>query len=328
MKINILILSVLSLTLFGCNFYKNSAPVRPNSSGKAGEVIIVIEDKLWDGKAGDTIFYTLGAPFGVMPQDEPMFDVVQIPHDAFKNIFKTHRNIIFIDVSSQHPDPKVTKTTDKWANSQLIYHFYAPNDTSFITLWSKHKDEVIKTIFNAEMTRYKNAFIGFQNEEGKSKIAKKYNISIDLTSEYHVDELKDNFCWASRETEISSQGIFIYDYPYTDTNTFTRDYLVAKRNQVLKANVPGPNEGTYMQTETRAPITVEDISINGNYAMLMRGLWYTENYFLGGPFVSITMLDEKRNRIITVEAYVYAGKQKKKLYVWQTESIIRTLKIL
>ena len=317
----------LSTIIISCNYYDDKEPYKANISGKAGEVIIIINEKLWEGMVGDTIFYSLSVPFGVMPQDEAIFDVVQIPHEAFKNIFKTHRNLIFIDIGIQNTESKVTKSTDKWANSQLVYHFYAPNDTAFIAIWEKYKDNIIETIFNEEMIRYRNAFVGFQNDEAKQKILNKYNLSIDLTTEYSIDVLDDHFCWISRETQISSQGIFIYDYPYTDSNTFTLDYLVEKRDEITKANVPGPNDGTYMQTETRVPIYFEETTINGNYAFLMRGLWRTENYFLGGPFVSITMLDEQRNRIVTVETYIYAGKQKKKLYLWQTESIIRTLEI-
>jgi len=76
------------------------------------------------------------------------------------------------------------------------------------------------------------------------------------------------------------------------------------------------------------PFVVEEINLNGEYAFVIRGLWHTKNYFMGGPFVSITTLDKDRNRIVTVETFVYAGKQRKKLYLWQVESIIKTLKIL
>ncbi|MBN2892366.1 MAG: DUF4837 family protein [Bacteroidales bacterium] len=324
----LILTSFLTLFFYSCNFYENSNPVKPNATGKAGEIIVVIQDNLWEGHVGDTIYYALAKPFDVLPQDEATFDVVQIPHDAFQNIFKSHRNIIFINVSSQHPEKKLTLTIDKWANSQLVYHFYAPNDTAFIDLWEKNIDGVLKNIFKEEMKRYQRAYSSFQNDVAKRNVEEKYNIYLAIPNEYHVDVLDDHFCWISRETDISSQGILIYDYPYVDSNTFTLDYLVKKRNQITKSKVPGPNNGTYMQTETRAPIVTEQMTLNGNYAFMMRGLWYTENYFMGGPFVSFSVLDEKRNRVVTVEAYVYAGKQNKKLYVWQVESVLRSLKIL
>jgi len=319
---------ILPILLAACNTGENKKLIKPNSSGKSGEILVVVQDNIWDRSIGDTIFYSLSEPFGVLPQDEPFFNVVNIPHDAFQNIFKTHRNIIFINISQQHKEPKLTTARDKWANNQLIYNYYAPNDTAFITLWEKTINDVKNAYFNEELSRFQQAYKKYINPQTKDFLATKYNLTVNIPNEYNVDVKKDHFCWISRETDISSQGIFIYDYPYVDTNTFTTDYLIKKRDEITKENVPGPNEGTYMQTEKGMPVKVEKFYLNGNYAYLIRGLWYTENYFLGGPFVSISVLDEARNRIVTIEAYVYAGKKDKKLYLWQTESIIKTLKFV
>ncbi len=326
---NRLLFLISILLIFSCKeFKRENAPIKPNSSGKSGEIVVVINDTYWDGHIGDTILFTLSKPFGVLPQDEPFFNVVHIPFASFQSIFKTHRNIIFIDIDKKYVEPKVKVSRDKWAKYQLIYTFSAPDEQSFLELWQKNVDAMMNAYFNEEMKRYQRAYASDLNEKAMRKIEDKYHISMQIPTGFFLDVEKEHFAWISRETEISSQGIFIYDYPYTDTNTFTTDYLIAKRDLITRKNVPGPNDGTYMQTEKRVPIQSEVINLNGEYALLLRGLWYTENYFLGGPFVSITTLDKERNRIVTVEAYVYAGKQDKKLYLWQTEAIIRTLKIL
>ncbi len=325
-KIIFLFLSILAIS---CNQKKleDSTPIKPSASGKAGEIVVVAPDKQWDNHVGDTIFYTLSQPFPILPQDEAFFDVIHIDPSSFKSVFKTHRNIIFININKSYKKPKVTFEKDRWANSQLIYNFYAPDTASFYKLWQAHSKKLINAYFNKEIKSYQNAFESDLNLEVIKTLKQKYHIYLAIPSTYNLDVKKPHFAWLSRETAISSQGILIYDYPYTDKNTFTTNYLIAKRDEITKKNVPGPNPGTYMQTEKRVPIISEKINLNGQYAILLRGLWYTKNYFLGGPFVSITTLDKKRNRIVTVDAYVYAGKQKKKLYMWQVEAIIRTLKI-
>lgn len=323
-----LALFIVTQIFNSCVTNTSSNPVKPNPTGKAGEIIVVINDSKWNTEVGDTIFYTLSYPFPDLPQDEPFFDVIHIPPSSFQNIFKTHRNIIFINIGVENQEPKITKTQDKWANYQIIYNFYAPDDTSMIKLWSENFEQIKETIFNADLVRFQSAYKNYQNTEAIAKIKKLYNISMEIPSEFNLDELKDDFYWISKETNTTSQGIFIYTYPYTDSNTFTSDYIVAKRDEYLKKYVPGPNNNTYMQTEKQVPMHTEEITLNGNYAFVLRGLWYTENYFMGGPFVNISVLDEKNNRVITVEAYVYAGKQDKKLYLWQTEAVIKTLKIL
>jgi hypothetical protein len=253
---------------------------------------------------------------------------VHIPNSAFENLFKTHRNIIYIDIDEKNTEPKFDQINDKWASNQLIFYFYAPNDSVFIEMWKANVDDIKRKIFLTEISRYQQAFIGNQNKQAVQKIKDKFGISFILPSDYTLDVIKDNFCWISRETEISSQGIFIYDYQYTDSNTFTLDYLIKKRDQITEIFVPGPEKGTYMQTEKQVPLVTEEINLNGQYAYIIKGLWYTENYFLGGPFISVTKHDEKNNRIVTIEAYVYAGKQNKKLYMWQVEAILKSFKIL
>ena len=53
-----------------------------------------------------------------------------------------------------------------------------------------------------------------------------------------------------------------------------------------------------------------------------------ENGFMGGPFVSLTTLDKKRNRVVTIEGYVFAPKFKKRDYIKEVEAIIYSTKFL
>jgi len=320
---------LISITFFwGCKNSNNSTPIKPNPSGKTGEIIVIIPDKQWEGKVGDTIFFALSKPFGVLPQDEPYFNIVHLQKNAFKNIFKTHRNIIFINISKDYPEPKIKIERNIWAKLQLVYRFYAPDTAAFFKLWTENIDGIMQKIYDEELSRYSLSYKKSLNEKAISKIKENFDISLQIPVNYNLDVLKDHFAWISNETNVSSQGIFIYDYPYVDSNTFTTDYIIKKRDMITKLNVPGPTEGSYMQTEKRVPFKVEQMNLNGNYTYVIRGLWYTENYFLGGPFVSYSILDTARNRVVTVEAYIYAGKQEKKLYVWQTEAVLRSIKIL
>ena len=60
----------------------------------------------------------------------------------------------------------------------------------------------------------------------------------------------------------------------------------------------------------------------------LRGLWRTEKAFMGGPFLSYTVLDEKRNRIITAEGFVFAPSLDKRNYVRELQAIIQTVEII
>ena len=50
----------------------------------------------------------------------------------------------------------------------------------------------------------------------------------------------------------------------------------------------------------------EEVEFDGHFALEVRGLWKMENDFMGGPFYSLTIVDEARGRLLTVEGYAYA----------------------
>lgn len=52
-----------------------------------------------------------------------------------------------------------------------------------------------------------------------------------------------------------------------------------------------------------------------------------ENDMMGGPFVSHAVVDELNNRVIVVEAFVYAAGQKKGRFIRKLEASLYTLKL-
>jgi hypothetical protein len=48
---------------------------------------------------------------------------------------------------------------------------------------------------------------------------------------------------------------------------------------------------------------------------------------MGGPFMSLTQLDENRNKIITIEGFVFAPAHKKRELMRQMEAILYSIKI-
>jgi SAM-dependent methyltransferase len=58
-----------------------------------------------------------------------------------------------------------------------------------------------------------------------------------------------------------------------------------------------------------------------------RGNWYLTDDFMAGPFVNYTLVDKKNKRLIVAEGLVYAPNIKKRDYIFELESIIKTLKL-
>ena len=73
--------------------------ILPNVSGKAGEVIVVIEKADWEGALGNEVRELLAADCPWLYIREPLYSVVNVPPGAFADMFKIHRNIVLFQIA-------------------------------------------------------------------------------------------------------------------------------------------------------------------------------------------------------------------------------------
>ncbi len=317
--------------LSACNTVREKA--LPQISGKAGEVVLVVEDQVWKSTA-DTILNILSADVDGLNQSEPMFDVVRIPASAFTEIFQRHRNIISCRIAADSA-ANIKVAQDLWATPQTVVQIVAPSAQAFEQLFSDNRDKITALLLKAEQDRIIKNYATFPDREVMSKLERSASVTMTIPKGYTYDmdtscTLNGDTChfiWISHETPEISQGLFVYYYKYTDTLMLTRDRLLAMRNLMCKRFVGGPADGSYMTTVAYEDVTTfRSFHRRGQYTAELRGLWETHGDFMGGPFVSLTQYDEKRGRIVTVDGFVYAGKKDKRNYMRQIEAILSTMK--
>ncbi|MDA3929146.1 MAG: DUF4837 family protein [Prolixibacteraceae bacterium] len=301
---------------------RNQTSMMKSVTGKAGELVIVIPAKTWKRDAGKSIWDLLAQPQAGLPQGESLFDVINIPEEAFGDIFKTSRNIVITKINSSVEKPTITFQKDVYAYTQAMLSISVKNEKQFVEIVNKNADKILSFFIKAERDRLVLNYSKYTDKALRTKVENKFGVSITIPPGFRVAEQSEDFMWIRNEMQDLSQGVLIYSYPYVNDSTFTSKYLVAKRNVFLKKYVPGPIEGSYMTTETDLPILFNVMKKDGNYAAELRGLWRVENDFMGGPFVSLTMLDLLKKRVLTFDAYVYAPKLDKRNYIRQVEAMI------
>lgn len=323
-KINIILILAL-LLFFSC---RDAEKTLPTITGKAGEVVVVINNNLENSEAGQTLKKILTQEVIGLPQSEPTFDYVNIPENAFTNIFKSHRNIIICEIDKSEEKGQIIIKKDVWARPQIFINIKASNESLLKNLISNNESLILSSILNAENKRIVDNYTQFEDKAITSEIQKKYDISLKIPKGFTLDLAKDNFAWVSHETPQLSQGIFIYYYNYADTSQFNKTNLIQARDEFLQKYVPGPRENSYMSTEHNYEINYHEFMVDSTYIAKLMGLWKVEGDYMGGPFVSYSTPDLKRNRVVTVEGYVYAPRFEKRNYIRQLEGILSTMKVL
>ncbi len=324
-----LIISLFFSFTFSCDSDTKNKILLPGITGKIGELVIVIKKDNWKSKAGNKIRDIFAKKYEYLAQNEPLFDLINIPHNAFSRIFKTHRNIIITQISSSIKKSSISIKKDVFATPQVFISVIAKDEKDFLDILEKSENKIVNYLLQEENNRISKTYKKFENKNINSFLEKKHNISMVIPKSYTLDMDSSGFSWLTNETYTSTQGIFIYHYNYTDSNTFTKNFLLEKREKFLKKNVRTALN-SYMTTEKEFfPVFFQKFRKKERFFTRIRGLWKTNGKDkMGGPFVSLTTLDEKKNKIITIEAYVYKPNKSKRDLLRQLEAILGTFEVL
>lgn len=324
---SLLFMLIITAAISGCKTDRH--PLLPTVTGTAGHVTVILDKAEWDTEIGEEYKRIFGRSYEVLPQYEPVFDVLQVAHKDFSNVFKSNRNIIITEISPEYKESRLLVQKDVWAKPQMVITLYGANDDSIVSVLTRHDDEIIELINDMELKRLEDVNSNNQDFSIVKILRDVHHLSVTVPKGYKLAVDSPDFVWLFyEEANIDvDQSIFIYHYPYTDTNTFTYDYLIAKRDKYLKKYVRGDVEGSYMTTEKQFKPRFMEYSLRGErYVAELRGLWKMEKGIsMGGPFMSITTLDEKRNRVVTVEGMVYAAGYNKRNFMRQVEAIVYSL---
>lgn len=320
----LLTMALVALTITSCSDKKGV--FTPSSSGRAYEILVVVNPDLWERPAGRALYNVLDTDVPGLPQPERSFRIMYTSPENFDTTLKLIRNIIIVDVQGIYTQAKFKYARDVYAAPQLILTIQAPNQTEFEKFVNENKQVIIDFFTRAEMNRQISVLETKHNDLISTKVGSMFDSDIWLPADLNGSKTGDNFFWAGTNTATNDQNFVIYSYPYTDKDAFTKEYFIHKRDSVMKVNIPGSKAGMYMTTDS-STVEVRPIDIHGDYTMESRGLWRMKGDFMGGPFVSHTRLDKANNRIITAEIFVYSPDKLKRNLVRQMEASLYTLKL-
>jgi len=324
MKTRNILLTILlpGILLLAAGCEKEKKPqILPSISGKAGEVEIVSSKAVWESEAGNAIRTVLQAEYPFTPQKESKYRIYNVPPEGFVNVFRLHRNILYVHIADTC-STKMTISKNVWAEPQTMISVFAPDEASAAELILAQDEKICETFEDAERERVIYNAKKFENAGLAQVIRTRFGGSPCFPSSYTLKKDAGDFVWISYETTYTTQGIFIYRFPYTGEQQFTLDELVKKRNEVMKENVPGSNEGSYMITNPVIRPGYWKKSYKGRDFTEIRSLWETYNDYMGGPFISDAFLSSDGKDVIVIEGFVYAPKYDKRDYLRQVEAII------
>lgn len=311
------------LTIASCSEEKRKKVLLPNISGKAGEVIVVIDKGLWEGSIGTVLRDTLTADCPFLPQREPMYNLVDVAPSGFNNMFQIHRNIIVINVSSSVTEPGVVIRKDVWAAPQCVIYINAADSETATELIKANSDKIATTLEQAERDRVIANAKKYEERALAPATEEVIGGTPHYPSGYQLKKKTSDFVWITYAPQGTQQSILAFKYPVVEgEDMMSRTCLTDNINLMLKENVPGMFENTYMTIASGITPSVKYLNYKGHAFAEIRGLWDVYNDYMGGPFVAHAFYSQDGKDMIVLLAFVYAPKYDKRQYLRQVESIL------
>lgn len=353
-QLKISIYFALLIGLFSCSVQQERAlDLLPTAKGGKGEIILVMDSVKWNGKLGDAARKVFNARIDALPQPEPMFSTKFVTASLFRGLLKEHRSIVIITTfDSESPETKYLQGSfteeskervltdssvymftreDEFAKGQQILHLFAKDEEILIRKLQTNKKFIQDKVNKREEEYIKQRIMTTGLDGELEKIMRKsQKLSIKIPGGYRLAKDTSDFFWIRYPELQFDKNIFIAKKPYTSEKQFELDSIISWRNEICKEHLYGDkdrNPNSFIVTESLVPVVSKNVTLTTDkkYAKELRGLWKTNNFTMGGPFIGYVFVDEAQQEICYLEGFIYAPSKHKREYVRELKVTLNSL---
>ncbi len=316
---------LLTFLLASCGQQKvGSFKVDNFSNGKAGEVLLVMDDQYFSESQEKEVTDVLQQPQPAINQIEPMFDVLHFQSADFTSNFVRHRNIVHFDFNPKYNNNLITFDRNPWSNPQIYIKIKGYDVDSCLNLFKTYADTIIGLLYDNDLKRVQYAFKRELEPTIQKTLKEMFGISLYVPMHYFIANQTEDFLWLRFRTTKNDRFIMVYKLPAYE---LTEENLMNMRDSITMRHIPGAIKGSYpvLTRKFGFPI-VNPTKIGNKSGWEMRGLWESVGDHMGGPFYSFTFLSPDKQYCITVDGFVYAPQEDKRNYLREVEAIVKSVK--
>ena len=297
----------------------------PNVTGKTGDVLVVMNKQMWDGSPGQAIMTHVSPMLISLPQAEPAFTLMPVNPDGFRDIYIAHRNVIQAIIDPGKAKADMTVERNKWAETQYVVTLTAPDTASLARLIRDNGEAIRRGINDAELIRLADWLTNSAGRDRSVLTAGDMKWELVLPAGWKPDFNREGIMMISAETPATTQSVMV---SVTDRTTSRLGCieLADLTQKKMSDEVKGPDGGSFMVIEQKAPVSCRSFRRSGTDYIEMRGLWTLEGGFMGGPFISYAFIDSASARAVVVTGFVYAPREEKRELLRQVEALMYTVK--
>jgi len=291
-------LLIITLLLGAC-----ADSVKNTSGGKAYEVLITGSDQ----KANETLAAQLRAlTMEGLPQEEPLLDLSVVTSETLTGGSRYARNLIVVTTGDT---ARLQYEHNAFAEPQLLINVCREKGQ-----YKYNVREIAKLIVRSELNNGIVTLRKKHNRQAEQMVEEQFGHRLWIPEDLKRSKQGKDFLWFSNDAISAMMNICLFRYA---SGFVSEEKLKEKTDSMLRANIPGEQQGMWMQIRTST--TSQEAATT-----VVRGLWEMRNDAMGGPYVSHSR--QVGDSIVTVMAFVYAPGKKKRNIIRRLEAALYTLK--
>ena len=208
MKRHLFYLSMaLVLALFSACGNGKKGVFTPTSSGRAYEILVVVDQGLWERPAGRALYDVLDSDVPGLPQSERSFRIMYTSPSNYDATLKLIRNIIIVEVNKDlYTQPKFKYAKNVYAAPQSILTIQAPDEESFEKFVEENKQVIIDFFTRAEMNRQISVLENKHSDYASTKVKSMFDCDVWIPGELTASKQGENFFWAGTNAATGDQN--------------------------------------------------------------------------------------------------------------------------
>ena len=312
---------VLLLTNISCQKKKNT-PLVLSSNGNINTITVVMANQLWAGTIGQAVRDMYAYPAEGLPQQEPLFDLKQIPPEVFTGFAQSSRSVLWVGIRNQ-TNVRIDKNT--YAQPQTVAVFTAPTPTALTEIIVSQSEKVINTLRIQERAERLRRIR--KSTYTKHGLDEKFGLTLTMPSAYKIFKENETTSWFQRETQKGHINLLVTTTPYDEdiVDEQNLEKIIILHDSIGKAFIPGRLPNSYFITEKAYEPYMYSTTFGKKSALEIRGTWEVKGDFMAGPFLQYIINDKPNNRNIVLEGFVFAPSTAKRDYVFEIETVLRSL---
>jgi hypothetical protein len=323
MKKTHFLMLLISVLFFSCK--KENTNVIRKTTGEVNNIAVIIDDQQWNGEIGDSIRNKFASPVIGLPQEEPLFTINQYPVKLMEGFMTDSRNIIIVKIGEKN---NFTINKNQYAEPQNVFHISGKTGAAILAVFQKNTPKIIQIIRRTEIEECQR--INKKALLDPRIITNKFDIKIDVPSDYEYMIQESNFIWLKKELVSGNTSLLLYQVPINaikNKNNLVSN-IIKIRDSIGALYIHGKEPDTDMITEEAYSPYFFKIKLDDKVTYEMKGTWELRNDFMSGPFINYAILDEENQRVLFLEGFCYSPSKEKRDFMHQLESIIKSVTVL